>query len=284
MYCNSEKTLKAAEIQLCHNKLVVDADTFLGRETRPSFKNVLHGVYTWSSPIYSCTRNRMLYRIFVFADLNNAELEGRRQYKREQRSPSSIILWLQIEEIVSLIQTLCCVMELQLLFEHSPAFLNKFSICMEPSHFSTSFTHHWTLWEFPFNNLKCLQECFQQGKRLSPWVQHQANHFPWKVCTVSTSPCSFTVAVTSCSWICVQGLCSGSAHCSVTPPKSLHGATLQTVNDPICLELAWRALYHTMQTVPLTHSTISIGRYKLYSLSQCLRENTVVISIPAATT
>lgn len=87
----------------------------------------------------------MLYRIFVFADLNNAELEGRRQYKREQRSPSSIILWLQIEEIVSLIQTLCCVMELQLLFEHSPAFLNKFSICMEPSHFSTSFTHHWTL-------------------------------------------------------------------------------------------------------------------------------------------
>lgn len=188
---------------------MVDADTFLGRETRPSFKNVLHGIYTWSSPIYSCTRNRMLYRIFVFADLNNAELEGRRQYKREQRSPSSIILWLQIEEIVSLVQTLCCVMELQLLFEHSPAFLNTFSICMEPSHFSTSFTHHWTLWEFPFNNLKCLQECFQQGKRLSPWVQHQANHFPWKVCTVSTSPCGFRPPKQTHTILSYKGSCKG---------------------------------------------------------------------------
>lgn len=82
---------------------------------------------------------------FLLADLYNAELEDRRQHVREQRSPSSIILWLQTEEMVSLVQTLCCVMELQLLFELSPEFLNTFSICLEPSHFGTSFTHYWTL-------------------------------------------------------------------------------------------------------------------------------------------
>lgn len=94
MYCNSGKTLEAAEIQLRHVKLLVDADTFLGKGNKACLqKYVLHGIYTWSSPIQSCTKNRMLCRIFVFADLYNAELENSRQHKTEQRSPSSIILW-----------------------------------------------------------------------------------------------------------------------------------------------------------------------------------------------